>query len=515
MKKLKSYIKGRFIDGTGKDSLCNPATEETIAEVGGGSLDVSSLLSAAHAGGAALRTLSFAARGEILRALSKRIFAARDELIGLAIANGGNTRGDAKFDIDGASGTLAAYAELGKSMGDRTFVVDGDSVQLTRSVRFFGRHILVPREGVAVHINAFNFPAWNLAEKAACALLAGVPVISKPATATALVAGRIAELFAEESSLPQGAFSFLAGSVADLLSHLGGQDVVAFTGSAATGETVRKTAALLTHSVHVNVEADSLNAAVLGPDLDRSSEAYLLFIADLAREMTQKTGQKCTATRRVLIPDSLAEAVREDVSEKLAAIKVGNPALEEVTMGPLATRQQLDDVRAGIQRLAEETRSIFGGRGEVTPIGAEKGRGFFVSPVLLEATDSARARVVHELEVFGPVATLLPYSGDAKVAADLVRRGQGSLVSSVYSDDREFLKQMVFALAPYHGRLFLGSSKLGGHSVGPGTVLPQLVHGGPGRAGGGEELGGARGLHPYLQRTAISGDRPILDALFD
>jgi oxepin-CoA hydrolase/3-oxo-5,6-dehydrosuberyl-CoA semialdehyde dehydrogenase len=513
MQRLRSFVRGAWVDGQGeRATLVNPATEEPLAEAGAGGIDWAAALEHARSvGGAALRRLSFAERGELLRALSRLVHAHRDALIELAIANGGNTRSDAKFDIDGAAGTLAAYAELGATLGTAHFLVDGEPTQLTRSVRFVGQHILVPRAGAAVHINAFNFPAWGLAEKAAVALLAGMPVVSKPATSTALVAHRLTELMVEARLLPDGAWTLVAGSVGDLLSHLGGQDVLAFTGSSATAAALRKNSAIIGGSVRVNVEADSLNAAVLGPDVERGSEGYGLFVADVLRDMTQKAGQKCTAIRRVLVPEPLLPSVREDLGERLAAVRVGDPAREEVTMGPLATRQQLGDVQAGIARLAAEAERVFAGDG-TPPLGAPSGRGFFVPPTLFEARPNAQA--VHADEVFGPVATLCGYSGDVDEAVALVARGGGGLVASVYSDDRAFLGRMALGLAPWHGRLFLGSSKLGGHAVGPGTVLPQLVHGGPGRAGGGEELGGARGLGFYLQRTAIAGDKPILEALF-
>jgi oxepin-CoA hydrolase/3-oxo-5,6-dehydrosuberyl-CoA semialdehyde dehydrogenase len=517
MKTVRSYVAGAWVEGAGKaQTLVNPATEEPIAEVAGGPIDWGRAVAHARTrGGEALRALTFAERGQLVKALSKLIHANRDELIALAIANGGNTRGDAKFDIDGASGTLAAYGEVGIALGKTKFLVDGEAAQLTRSVRFVGQHIAVPRQGVAVHINAFNFPAWGMMEKAAVALLAGVPVITKPATSTALVAHRMMELVVDAKILPDGALSFVAGSVGDLLAHLGGQDVLAFTGSSDTGRRLRAQDNVVAHSVRVNVEADSLNAAVLGRDLPRDSEGYALFVADVLRDMTQKTGQKCTAIRRVLVPEDMVEAVREDLGERLGAIKVGDPAREEVGMGPVATRQQLDDVRAGIARLREEADSVFGGDGSVEAVGVPKGKGYFLSPVLLQVRDAKAAKRVHEHEVFGPVATIIPYSGEANDAVALVARGGGGLVSSVYSDDRAFLGDMAFGLAPHHGRLFLGSSKLAGHAVGPGTVLPQLVHGGPGRAGGGEELGSLRGLAFYLQRTAIAGDKPILEALFN
>jgi oxepin-CoA hydrolase/3-oxo-5,6-dehydrosuberyl-CoA semialdehyde dehydrogenase len=516
MKTLKSFVCGRFVDGDGaRATLLNPATEEPLAEIVSGGIDWKAALAyARETGGPALRAAGFARRGAMLKAASKLVHAHRDELIALAIANGGNTRGDAKFDIDGASGTLAAYGEIGAGIGDVKFLVDGDGIQLTRSVRFVGQHIAVPRHGAALHVNAFNFPAWNMMEKAAVALLAGMPVVEKPATATALVAHRICEILVENKVFPDGAWSFVAGSVGDLLAHVGGQDALAFTGSSDTGAELRRHPQVIAGSVRVNVEADSLNAAVLGPDAGSDTEAYNQFVADVVRDMTQKTGQKCTAIRRVLVPESLLEGVRDHLVERLSAIKVGDPSREEVGMGPVATARQLADVRAGIARLREEADSVFGDSGSVEAIGVPKGKGFFVSPVLLQLRQGQSGRHVHAHEVFGPVATIIPYSGDAHEAIDHVARGGGGLVSSVYSDDRAFLGELALGLAPHHGRLFLGSSKLSGHAVGPGTVLPQMVHGGPGRAGGGEELGGARGLAFYLQRTAIAGDKPIVEALF-
>jgi oxepin-CoA hydrolase/3-oxo-5,6-dehydrosuberyl-CoA semialdehyde dehydrogenase len=306
------------------------------------------------------------------------------------------------------------------------------------------------------------------------------------------------------------------GSVGDLLDRLSGQDCLAFTGSSDTGGRLRGNPRVVASSVRVNLETDSLNAAVLGADLERGTPAYDLFIADIARDMTQKTGQKCTAIRRVFVHRDRLDRVREDLLERLAQVKVGDPSREEVTMGPVATRAQQEEVCRGIARLAGEGKVLTGGDGSAfapgQPIGAPAGKGFFVAPTLFEV-DPARAEMVHSHEVFGPVSTIIPFSTSGEALAGL-RRGGGGLVSSVYSDDRAFLREMALGMAAHHGRLFLGSSKLEGHAVGPGTVLPQLVHGGPGRAGGGEELGGLRALSFYTQRTAIAGDRPILDALF-
>jgi len=511
---LRSYVGGRWVEGSEPlDTLVNPATEEPLAKAGAGGVDRAAALDYARSkGGAALRAMTFAERGALLKAMCDAIQAHRDELLDLAIANGGNTRGDAKFDVDGATFTLSAYADLGKSLGDGRILVDGEGVTLGRSPRFHGQHIAVPRVGVAVHVNAFNFPAWGFAEKAACALLAGMPVVSKPATSSAMVAHRIMELLVEKHILPDGALSLLAGEAGDLLQHVGVQDVVAFTGSGATGAKIRSLRNVIEDSVRVNVEADSLNAAILGPDAGPDSETYDYYLKDVLRDMTQKAGQKCTAIRRILVPASVADRVRDDLIERLSALVVGNPAQEGVRMGPVATKAQQQDVREGIDLLARDGRLVLGSA-EVKAVGAPAGKGFFVAPALVELEPGADAPSVHSREVFGPCATIVPYSGKPDDAATLVGRGQGGLVSSVYSEDPAFTTDVVLGLAPYHGRVFLGSVKIAELSPGPGTVLPQLVHGGPGRAGGGEELGGLRGLGFYLQRVALEGAKPLVDRI--
>jgi 3,4-dehydroadipyl-CoA semialdehyde dehydrogenase len=503
---LESWVSGKWVKGKGRGvTLVNPATEAPLATTSTDGLDFAGALDfARETGGAALRALTFAQRGELLRAMSRAIHQSRDELIALAIANGGNTRGDAKFDIDGASGTLAAYADLAQELGQTRVLGDGDAVQLGRGARLFGTHVLVPRRGVAVHVNAFNFPAWGLAEKAATALLAGMPVVSKPATSTALLAWRMVKLFVDQKVLPDGALSFIAGSSGDLLDHLSGQDVLAFTGSSFTGATLRGGKTVLAHSVRVNVEADSLNAAVLGPDVDEGADVLNQFVGDVVRDMQQKTGQKCTAIRRVYVPQAKVDRVLELLRERLGTIKVGDPAREDVTMGPLATAQQLTDVRDGIAKLKAAGKVVF-------TSDPPAGKGFFTSPVLLLSSEPRANDAVHTHEVFGPVATVMPYDGTAARAAELVSWGGGGLVSSVYSDDKDFVAQAVLAIAPFHGRVTIGSSKISAQAIPPGTVMPQLIHGGPGRAGSGEELGGRRGLAFYMQRTALQGDRALLE----
>ena len=515
MKRLASYLNGKWTEGTGAArTLVNPSTEEPVAELADSSAHLESALRLARdKGGPALRRMSFAERAGLVGKLGKIIGEHRDELLGLAMTNGAGTRGDAKFDVDGAAGTLAYYAKLGESLGEARVLADDEPQQLTRSPRLVGQHLWVPRHGVAVHINAFNFPAWGPMEKAACALVAGMPVITKPATATALVTHRMTELFVDAGVLPEGTFQLLMGPVGDLLDQLTGQDVLAFTGSSDTGQKLRSHPNVVARGVRVNVEADSLNAAVVGPDVEPGSPTWDMLVGEIAKEITQKAGQKCTAIRRVLVPEARTDALVEALGDRLAHVTVGVPEYEGVGMGPLATRQQLDDVRTGLGKLKEQARTAWGASGEVEAAGASAGKGYFMGPVLLVATDTASATVAHELEVFGPVATLFPYDGQVATAAALVARGAGGLVTSAFSDDRDWLRDLVLELAPYNGRLYLGSDKIADKGFGHGTVLPQLVHGGPGRAGGGEELGGRRGLELYMQRTAISGDKAILATL--
>ena len=518
MQLLASYLSGAWSDGSGPTiALVNPATEAVLAEVRGGGHDLAAAFGHARAAGLdELGRLTFAQRGALLAGLARALHGAREELIALAVANGGNTRGDAKFDIDGGAATLSHYADLGARLGSARFVPDGEPVQVGRTARMGGQHVWARRRGVAVHINAFNFPGWGLCEKLACALLVGMPVIAKPATATALVAHRMMQLFAP--LVPPGALQLLAGPAGSLLEHLGPGDVVAFTGGGATAQMLRTHPGIAAHGVRLNLEADSLNAAVLAPDVDLGSETAALFLVDVVRDMTQKTGQKCTAIRRVLVPADRLGDIAELLRERLARIAVGDPTKDGVTMGPLATAQQRDSVIAGIARLAAETREVHGGSGGAighvaAPIGAPAGKGYFVGPVV-RATDSPMTcAALNDHEIFGPVTTLGGYPGDAAFAAAFVARGDGCLVSSAYSDDRDWVAGFVAAAAPWAGRLYLGSSKMASQSPGPGTALPSLLHGGPGRAGGGEELGGERGLHLYMQRCALEGDASVLKSL--
>lgn len=515
---LRNHLAGQWTTGSGRtQSLLNPATEAVVAEACAEGLDwPAGLAFARDAGRRGLAEMSFASRGAMLGEMAAAIHENRDEILALAMANGGNTRGDAKFDVDGASATLAAYAEIGQALGDHRHLDDGDAVQIGRSPRLVGRHVYTTRRGVALLINAFNFPAWGFAEKAACALLAGMPVVVKPATSTAVAAHRLFEVVCDKA--PPGALSLACGSAHSVPAMLGYGDVIAFTGSSDTAQVLRALPKVLTSEVRLNVEADSLNAAVLGSDVEAGSDTYELFIRDVVREVSQKTGQKCTAIRRVFVPDGMVEAVTDALKEWLEAIVVGDPMAKGVRMGPVSTAQQLRDVTAGIAALAEHADVALDGRG-VEPLHADPenaGKGYFVGPTLLVAKDS-EAAVLHELEVFGPVVTVIGVKGDgasaATTAAELVARGRGGLVCSLYTDDRKVAGAFLESALPHHGRIVLGSKRIAEQALSPGMALPHLLHGGPGRAGDGQELGGTRGMALYMQRTAIQGARPLLDAI--
>ena len=516
MPTLTSYVCGAFATGRGEPvALLNPATEETVATAHCGGVDLAAAAGFARTkGGPALRALSFAQRGELLAKLAAAIHDQRDSLIETSVANGGTTRGGAKFDVDGAAGTLSAFAELGKKLGDARELADGEAILIGRGAKLAGRHAWLPREGVAVLINAFNFPAWGFAEKAATALLAGVPVVNKPATATAWTAARLAEIVVESGALPAGAFQQVLGPVGPLLDELGPQDVVAFTGSSGTGTTVRGIPALLKNGVHVNVEADSLNAAVVAPDVETSGSAWQTLLRDVVREMTEKSGQKCTATRRILVPAALLEEVTAELSDRLGRVKVGNPANAAVEMGPLATKQQMGDVHAGCARLRGAATAVFGKERPEGLIDVPANKGFFCGPMLFVAKDEKGLAEAHRDEVFGPVAVVIPYDGKAESAAALVRRGGGMLVTTLYAEGREWAAQVAKSIAPWVGRVCLVDSKSEGTTLPPGMVLPDLIHGGPGRAGGGEELGGLRGVQHYMTRAAFEGPRALIEKLF-
>jgi len=513
--RLESYLNGAWRTGDGDTAtLVNPATEQPLAEIKSVRGLADAVAWGREIGGRNLRALSFAERGERLGKLAKVIHGHRDELIAIAIANGGNTRGDAKFDIDGATAVLASYAALvptlGASQGQAPWLVDGEAAPLHKGAKIRAQHVLLPRPGLAVHINAFNFPAWGMIGKLAVAFAAGMPVLSKPATSTAHLAARIARIVLDSGVVPEGAFQLLLGSAGDLLDRLGPQDVVAFTGSADTGARIRGHQRVLATNARVNIEADSLNAVVVGPDVASSSELFDLVVRDCVIELTQKAGQKCTATRRILVPSALLPELREALVDRLRAIaeKTGDPADDAVRMGPLSTKQQLADARSGLADLQRHAERVLGDPTRTEFAGVAPGVGYFLEPILLQATESAAqdpSAAFHQREVFGPVATLLPYDGTIASAAKIVALGEGSLVGTLYTDDREFTASAVASLSPWLGRLVLGTEKLAGAALAPGCVFPVCNHGGPGRAGDGAELGGKTGLAFYLQRTTLQG----------
>jgi oxepin-CoA hydrolase/3-oxo-5,6-dehydrosuberyl-CoA semialdehyde dehydrogenase len=511
---LQSYAENRWVPaGPGAVEIPSAVDGRVVATASSAGLDFAGMARfARQVGGPALRAMTFHQRAELLKRLAVHLTERKEALYELSFDTGA-TRRDSWIDIDGGIGTLFAYASRGrKELPSERFILDGAFEPLSKQGSFVGAHILVPLHGVAVHVNAFNFPCWGMLEKLAPALLAGVPVITKPATATAYVAHAVFAMIVESGILPPGAVQFVAGSTGDLLAHLTGQDVVSFTGSAETSGKLRDHPAVSRNAVRFIAERDSLNAAILGPDAVPGSPEFDLFVREVAREMTSKAGQKCTAIRRAIVPRAQAEAVRDALAARLAKVAIGNPRHEGVTMGPLSGQGQRHDVRASIALLAGEAEIVFGDPAQCHVLDADAERGAFLSPILLHCADPIRAERVHAVEAFGPVATLLPYDGLDQAIA-LARQGEGSLVASAFSYDPAVTEELVMGLAPFHGRLYLLDRDSAGEGTGHGSPLPSLVHGGPGRAGGGEELGGMRGVHHYLQRTALQGSPAKLAAL--
>lgn len=507
MHTVGSYVLGEWYEAeSGFVTLTDPSSEESIARVSSAGIDFGEVLRyAREEGGRRLRAMTFAERGEMLKGLSAALKESRDELLDLSRRNHGTTVADGSFDIDGASGTFYYYSTIGRRLGERRLLPDGEGAQLARTEGFWVQHVLAPRTGVAVHINAFNFPCWGFAEKAACALLAGMPVVTKPATATAWIAARAVEALIDSGHLPAGALQLICGSTGDLLDRLGAQDVLAFTGSAATAEKLCNRDNIRRTNTSVNIEADSLNAAVLAPDATGGG-TFDLFVKDVAREMTQKAGQKCTAVRRILVPRPLLAATETALVARLERTRPGNPADEGVRMGPLATREQLEAAEDGVAELGGEV--IF-----ETPAEALPAKGFFFPVTLLRAEKGELPGAVHELEVFGPVASVIPYDGSPRTAAGIVALAGGTLVTSVYSDDAAWLGDFLADVASSTGRVYVGSEGSADAAPGSGAAMPQALHGGPGRAGGGAELGGQRGLELYMQRVAVQGSRSVVEGL--
>ncbi|MEX0591329.1 MAG: 3,4-dehydroadipyl-CoA semialdehyde dehydrogenase [Xanthobacteraceae bacterium] len=511
---LESHLNGKWTRGSGVETeLVNPVTGAVLATASARGLDLDAALQFARTrGGPALRALTFAERAKLLGSIADVLVANRARYEEIAIANSGNTKLDAAIDIDGGIGTLKYYARLGAGLGDARHLVEDKPVRLSKAENYQALHMLAPRRGVAIHINAFNFPSWGLWEKAAVALLAGVAVLAKPASATAWLTQQMVRDVIAANMLPAGALSLLCGGAGDLLKHATSDDVIAFTGSSETGNSIRSHANVLARGVLVNVEADSINAALLAPGVAADSAAFGAFVKEVAREMTVKAGQKCTAIRRVFVPAERADAVSEAIKAQLGKTVVGDPAREDVRMGPVVTKAQQAAAQKGIGGLAKEAKIVSGGADAPKLDGIDPAKSSFVAPTLLRIDDAAGARAVHEIEVFGPAATVIPYRNEEELFA-LAARGGGSLVASVFGDDLGFLAKAVNELGPFHGRVLAVDPSIATGHTGHGIVMPQCHHGGPGRAGNGEELGGLNGLRLYHQRVAVQGSTELLNEL--
>jgi oxepin-CoA hydrolase / 3-oxo-5,6-dehydrosuberyl-CoA semialdehyde dehydrogenase len=510
--KLESYVCGAWRPGNREGTLLRDATTgAVVAEASSAGIDFRAVLEyARNVGGPALRELTFHERAALLKRLAKFLTDRKEELYALSSATGA-TRGDSWIDIDGGIGTLFVFASKGaRELPDSRVFVDGGPEMISKTGTFVGQHICTPLEGAAVHINAFNFPVWGMLEKLAPTLLAGVPAVVKPATSTAYLTELVVRRVVEAGILPEGTLQLVCGSAGDLFDHLRCQDAVAFTGSASTAAALRSHPNVIAHSVRFTAETDSLNSSILGPDAGGGTPELDLFVREVVREMTVKAGQKCTAIRRALVPSSAVEAVTAALRDALGRVVVGDPRLEQVKMGPLASLAQRREVREQVAKLEKECRVVSPAGSEF--IGADAEKGAFVSPTLLVCRDAHGATAVHEVEAFGPVCTVIPY-GDVKDAVALARRGGGSLVSSVFTADDAVAARFVLGLAPYHGRVLVVNRTCAKESTGHGSPLPHLVHGGPGRAGGGEEMGGIRGVMHYMQRTAIQGSPDTIAAV--
>ena len=508
---LRSYLAGRWSAPDDGQPVHDAVTGEEVARVSSAGLDLAQALEYGRAtGGPALRELTFHQRAALAKAVGLMLREHREELYALS-ARTGATRPDARFDVDGGIGVLLGYASKARrELPDDTIWVDGDVEPLGRGGAFLGRHVLTPRYGVAVQVNAFNFPVWGPLEKLAPALIAGVPALVKPATPTAYLTARLVELIVDSGLLPEGSLQLLCGNARDLLDHLTEQDLVGFTGSAATAQRLRAHPVVVARAVRFTAEADSLNCSILGPDAGPGSAEFDLYVEQLVTEMTVKAGQKCTAIRRALVPADRVDAVLEAATERLRGVVVGNPAEPSVRMGPLAGLEQREEVRRSLKALLAAGRVVTGDPERVEVTGADPQRGAFVSPMLLRCDDAARPEP-HQVEAFGPVCTVLGFDGTADAVA-LAARGRGSLAGSVVTADAAFARDVVLGLAPWHGRVLVLDAQAAPESTGHGSPLPALVHGGPGRAGGGEELGGMRAVAHHLQRTAVQGSPRMLAA---
>jgi oxepin-CoA hydrolase / 3-oxo-5,6-dehydrosuberyl-CoA semialdehyde dehydrogenase len=510
---LESYAQGRWFAADDAGTPLLSAVDGTeVARISSAGLDVAGMVDYARTvGGPALAALTFHERAALLKQLGLTLMASKDEFYALSVSTGATAR-DSAIDIDGGVGTVLSYASKARrELPNDTVYLDGATEQLGKKGTFLGQHIYTSRRGVAVQINAFNFPVWGFLEKLAPAFIAGVSSIVKPASQTAYLTELVFRRIIDSNILPEGSVQLISGSARDLLDHLGGQDSVAFTGSADTAAILRSHPCVVNDGVRFTAEADSLNASILGPDITPQDPEFDLFVKQVVTEMTVKAGQKCTAIRRALVPASQVDAVIDAVRARLAKVVVGNPAAEGVTMGALASVEQRDEVLKSLRGLTKSAEIVFGDPDRIDVVGADYNMGAFLSPILLRASDKD-APEPHDIEAFGPVSTVIGYEDTADVI-NLAARGKGSLVASVVTNDSGIARDIVLGLAPYHGRVLVLNSECARESTGHGSPLPVLVHGGPGRAGGGEELGGIRGVLHHMQRTAIQGAPDVLTAV--
>ena len=509
---LRSYVSGRWTAPPDGRPVRDAVTGEEITRISSEGIDLAAALDyGRRVGGPALRALTFHERAALAKAVGGMLRDHRDELYALS-ARTGATLGDSKFDVDGGIGVLLSYASKARrELPNDTVYTEGAVEPLGRGGQFAGQHILTPRRGVAVQVNAFNFPVWGPLEKMAPALIAGVPTLVKPASQTAYLTARLVELIVGSGILPEGSLQLLCGSAGDLLDHLGEQDLLSFTGSASTARQLRAHPNVVARAVRFNAEADSLNCSILGPDATPGTPEFDLYVRQLVTEMTVKAGQKCTAIRRAFVPAPLLDAVIDAAAARLEKVVIGNPADESVRMGALASLEQREEVRRSLKSLESAGQLVFGDPDHVQVTGADADHGAFISPLLVRCDDASRAEP-HEVEAFGPVSTVMGYAGPDEVI-ELAARGRGSLAGSVVTGDAGFARSVVLGLAPWHGRLLVLDQDDAKESTGHGAPLPVLVHGGPGRAGGGEEMGGVRGVLHHMQRTAVQASPRMLGAV--
>jgi oxepin-CoA hydrolase/3-oxo-5,6-dehydrosuberyl-CoA semialdehyde dehydrogenase len=505
MKKLGNYVTGRWIEGMGKQQILNDAVTGTpLYTAGTGGLDFQEILDYARKhGNPALRKMTFHERGRMLKALAMHLKNQVEKFYRISYQTGA-TRADSWIDLEGGIGNLFSYASLRRKFPDQPFCTDGDPVDLSRNHRFMAQHILVPKEGVAIHINAYNFPVWGMLEKIAVNLLAGMPAIVKPATCTSFLTEAVVREIQLSSILPEGALQLICGSTGNLLDMLTAQDVVTFTGSASTGLKLKSNPSILRENVSFTMEADSLNCIVLGEDVEPGMPEWEIFVKEIRKEMTVKAGQKCTAIRRIFVPENKIEEVRKSISVSLSKTLIGNPENEKVGMGPLAGQDQRNEVKHQVQKLLASSRIIYGSLDSVELVDADFLKGAFMGPLLLENENPFSGGGAHDIEAFGPVSTLMPYK-NLDEAILLTKKGKGSLCSTIVTFSDRIAKDYVISAATHHGRILVLNRQDGKESTGHGSPLPMLIHGGPGRAGGGEEMGGTRGVKHYMQRTAIQG----------